>query len=207
VAADGTINTSGIASFNGQNALFGPGAVAACIAAGFPAAQCAAIQNTFAAPAGSGAKDVITGQPVDFQLVNGNLKRDAGRGSPFAKFDASLHKSISVPKAENVKVELRFDAFNIFNHTNWQGFNSNNTTNILAPSASGGVVNPDFFTCTSCMRPNGTYVGSTGQTLHLSDLQKGKISKDLLNPVFGLLGDPGAADIPRTLQLSFHVRF
>jgi hypothetical protein len=57
------------------------------------------------------------------------------------------------------------------------------------------------------MRPNGTYAGSSGQILHLSDLQKGKISKDMLNPVFGLLGDPGAADIPRTLQLSFHVRF
>jgi hypothetical protein len=38
-------------------------------------------------------------------------------------------------------------------------------------------------------------------------MQHGKISKDLLNPVFGLLGDPGNADIPRILQLSFHVRF
>jgi len=212
VAADGTINTSGIASFNGENALFGPTAVAACIAGGFPAAQCAAIQNTFAAPAGSGAKDGITGAPVDFALVNGNLKRDAGRGSPFAKFDASLHKSITVPRAENVKVELRFDAFNIFNHTNWQGFNSNDTTNVLSPSVTGlgtlaAVANPDFFSCSSCMRPNGTFAGSGGQILHLADLQKGKISKDLLNPVFGLLGDPGSADIPRTLQLSFHVRF
>src|SRR5207245_60878 len=105
---------------------------------------------------------------------------------------------------------------NIFNHTNWQGFNSNDTTNILGPSATNigstdplkkPTANPDFFTCTSCMRPNGTYAGSNGQILHLADLQKGKISKDLLNPVFGLLGDPGAADIPRTLQLSFHVRF
>jgi len=216
VAADGTINTAGIASFNGQNALFGPTAVTACINGGFPAAQCAAIQNTFAAPAGSGAKDALTGQPVEFQLVNGNLKRDAGRGSPFYKFDASLHKAITIPKAENVKVELRFDAFNIFNHTNWNGFNSNDTINVLGPSATNigstdplkpPTANPDFFTCTSCMRPNGTYAGSSGQILHLADLQKGKISKDLLNPVFGLFGDPGNADIPRTLQLSFHVRF
>jgi hypothetical protein len=213
VLPDGTISTAGIASFNGENALFGPGAVTACINGGFSAAQCATIQNTFLAPtSASGATDALTGQAVDFKLVNGTLFRDAGRGSPFAKFDASLHKDITVPRAENVKIELRFDAFNIFNHTNWQGFNSNDTINLLGPSATGigavtAVANPDFFTCTSCMRPNGTYAGSTGQTLHLSDLQKGKVSANLLNPVFGGLGDPGAADIPRTLQLSFHVRF
>ncbi len=57
------------------------------------------------------------------------------------------------------------------------------------------------------MRPDGTYVGASGQVLHLSDLQHGKVSKDLIKPVFGGIGDPATADIPRTLQLSFHVRF
>jgi len=57
------------------------------------------------------------------------------------------------------------------------------------------------------MRPDGTYVGDGGQPLHLSDLQHGRVSKDLLNPVFGGIGDPASTDIPRTLQLSFHVRF
>jgi hypothetical protein len=66
---------------------------------------------------------------------------------------------------------------------------------------------PDFFSCTSCQRSDGTYVGSSGQTLRLSDLQHGKVSKDLLKSVFGGIGDPATVDIPRTLQLSFHVRF
>jgi hypothetical protein len=57
------------------------------------------------------------------------------------------------------------------------------------------------------MRPNGTFVGSTGQVLKLANLQKGKVSSQLLNPIFNGLGDPTTADIPRTLQLSFHVRF
>jgi hypothetical protein len=57
------------------------------------------------------------------------------------------------------------------------------------------------------MRPDGTYVGTDGHVLHLSELRHGKVSKDLLNPVFGGIGDPATADIPRTLQLSFHVRF
>jgi hypothetical protein len=207
--SDGTISSAGIASFNGQNALFGPGAVAACIAGGFPAAQCNAIQNTFLAPAGAagGSKDAVTGDQVDFTLVNGNLKKNASRGAPFAKFDASMHKTFNMPKAENVKLDFRFDAFNVFNHTNYTTFINNDATNFMRASASGGIVKPDFFTCTSCMRPNGTFAGSDGRILHLADLQHGTVSKDLLDPIFNGLGDPGGADIPRTLQLSFHVRF
>jgi hypothetical protein len=218
VLADGTISTAGIASFNSTNALFGPGAVTKCEAV-FSVSQCTAIQNTFAPPAGvtfTGAKDAVTGAPVEFQFVNGNLGRDAGRGSPFARFDASLHKAYSIPGRENIKVELRFDAFNVLNHTNWNSYNTNDTTNAMLASVtnagkSTATVNSDFFTCTACMRPNGTFVGASGQTLHLTDLQHGKVSKDLLNPEFALLGDPGADDLssigPRKLQLSFHVRF
>lgn len=174
------------------------------------------IQNTFLSPvAKSGAIDAITGQAVDFKLASGNVERDAGRGSPFVRFDASLHKAFTVH--ESVKLELRFDAFNVFNHANWGSFNSNDVLSVLGPSvnrdANGNItgVASDFFSCNSCMRPNGTYAGSNGQTLHLSDLQKGKVSSDLTNPVFGGLGDPAADDPngigPRKLQLSFHVRF
>jgi hypothetical protein len=219
VLADGTISTAGIAAFNGANALFGPGAVASCNLSGlFTAAQCASIQNTFLAPvAKSGAIDAITGQAVDFQAVNGSLERDAGRGSPFYRFDGSLHKSFSIPKRENIKLELRFDAFNIFNHSNFGSFNSNDvlTALSLATTAAPGPTNlptAAFFNCTQCLRPNGTYVGTAGQTLHISDLRHGKISSNLLagNGVFGGLGDPAADDTsigPRKLQLSFHVRF
>jgi Carboxypeptidase regulatory-like domain/TonB dependent receptor len=206
VLADGTISTAGIASFNGSNALFGPGAVAACIAAGFPAAQCNGIRNTFLAPvANSGAIDAITGDAVDFQMVNGNASRDAARGSSFVKFDASLHKSFSMPKYENIKLEFRIDAFNVFNHTNLQAYNTNDVLTAMGLAltpASAPAAN--FFTCTGCMRPNGTYVGTNGQVLHLSDLQKGA---PIGYSVFGGLGAPGSDDSPRKLQLSFHVRF
>ncbi len=212
VTADGTVNTSGIASFDGGNALFGPGAVAACVAAGFPTAQCNSIQNAFAPPGGvtfTGAVDAVTGQAVTFSKVNGDVGRDAARGSPFYKFDASLHKDITMPKYENIKLELRFDAFNVFNHTNATLFNTNDVLNVMSPSVTnagtpGATVNPDFFTCTGCMRPNGTYVGTNGKTLTLADLQKG--GKILSSPFNGL-GDPGSDDAPRKLQLSFHVRF
>jgi hypothetical protein len=214
VLADGTISVAGIGSFDGSNANFGPGAVAACIGAGLPAAQCSSIQNTFLAPAGangSGPIDAITGDPVDFKLESGGLKRNAARGSNFVRFDASLNKTFNI--RESVKLELRFDAFNIFNHSNWGSFNSNDVLTLLPLSidTTAGAPNADFFTCTFCQRPNGTFVGAGGRVLHLTDVQHGKISPDLTNPVFGFLGDPAAVDVngigARKLQASFHVRF
>lgn len=188
--------------------------MAACIGAGLPAAQCNSIQNTFLAPAGangSGPIDAITGDPVDFKLESGGLKRNAARGSNFVRFDASLNKTFNIH--ESVKLELRFDAFNIFNHSNWGSFNSNDVLTLLPLSidTTAGAPNADFFTCTFCQRPNGTFVGAGGRVLHLTDVQHGKISPDLTNPVFGFLGDPAAVDVngigARKLQASFHVRF
>jgi hypothetical protein len=203
VLPDGTISVAGIGSFDSSNANFGPNAVSACIAAGNPPAQCSAIvPNTFLAPAGAdpnGPVDAFSGDVVDFKQANGNLERNAGLGSPFVKFDASLHKSFNMPKSENVKLELRFDAFNVLNHPNWTSFNSNDVLTILPLSTDPN--------CTNCQRLNGTFAGAQGQTLHIGDLRKGKISSNFLQPVFGLLGDPASDDSPRRLQLSFHVRF
>ena len=216
VLADGTISVSGIASAFQNNALFGPTAVTSCTTAGLGSA-CGSLQNTFAAPGNAdpgGAVDALTGAPVDFQTINGNLGRDAGRGSPFARFDTSLHKSFSVPGKENIKVELRFDAFNVFNHSNLNAYNTNDVLTAMGLSvltdANGNITGPapNFFSCTGCQRPNGTFIGNGGQTLHLADLQQGR---GIATSPFNGLGDPGADDLlsvgPRKLQLSFHVRF
>jgi hypothetical protein len=221
ILADGTVSMAGIGTFDGFGANFSSASIPICEAGGFSAAQCGAIVNTFLAPAGAdpnGPIDALSGDPVDFQLPNGNLERNAGRGNPFVRFDASLHKTIGIPKYENVKIELRFDAFNVFNHSNWASFNSNDVLETmplsLTTDANGNIISaaPDFFTCTGCQRPNGTFVGTNGQVLHLSDLQHGKVSSNLLNgQIFNGLGDPAAVDIngigPRKLQLSFHVKF
>jgi hypothetical protein len=223
VLADGTISMAGIGTFDQFGPLFGPAAKTTCLNNGGDPAVCNAIvQNTFLAPAGHGSAgpaDAITGDIVEFQFPNGNLERNAGRGSPFARFDASLHKTINIPHNENVKIELRFDAFNVFNHSNWGSFNSNDVleTMLLSthvdPTGSFNIPNSDFFTCTGCQRPNGTFVGNGGQVLHIADLRRGKISKSLLpgQEIFNGLGDPAAVDVngigARKLQLSFHVRF
>jgi hypothetical protein len=198
VLPDGTLSSAGLASADGTNALIsGPGG------------------NTFAAPFavdGSGNCIDVVGKAsclgsldavdlttiVDFKQLNGNLKRDAGRGDPFYRTDASIKKTIRIPKAENVRVELQADALNLFNHTNYQGFNGLNVLSLLGLGPAG---------CVSCMRPDGTYAGKSGQILHLSDITHGRVSSNLLDPEFGGIGDPSSADGSRLFQLSFHVRF
>ncbi len=222
VLPDGTISMAGIGSFDASAANFSENAVTECINAGNPAALCnGLVPNTFLIPGANQCSSSVHvtsfgatcrfgpvdafGNPVDFQLANGNLERNAGRGNGFIRFDASLHKTIGIPKYENVKVELRFDAFNVFNHANWGSFNSNDVLTTLPLS-----IDPN---CVGCQRPNGTFAGINGQILHLSDLQHGKVSSNLLagNQIFNGLGDPAAVDVngigPRKLQLSFHVRF
>ncbi len=185
VLPDGTLSSAGIASFDGSNALIsGPGG------------------NTFVAPADASAKGAVDASDgttiVDFRKINGSLKRDAALSNPFGRLDASLKKSFRIPRTESVKLELQADALNLLNHSNWQGFNANDVLNLLALGSP---------TCVSCMRPNGTFIGTGGQVLHLSDLQHGKISKDFTNPVFGGIGDPFTVDGSRLFQLAFHVRF
>jgi hypothetical protein len=199
VLSDGTISVAGIGSAGG---VIGNFTAATCITAGNSAAFCNANANTFVAPCSPncspGPVDVFDNSVVvDFKQANGNLERNAARGSPFAKFDLSLHKQFAVH--ENVKLEFRFDAFNVFNHSNWTSFNSNDVLTALPFSLSP--------TCTNCQRLNGTFAGNAGQTLHIADLRSGKVSSDFTDPKFGGLGDPAADDAPRRLQLSFHVRF
>ena len=208
-AADGTLNTAGLASFDGSTALFGPNAISACTGAGNPAALCNGIQNTFLAPAGAdprGAIDALTGDLVDFKLVNGNLERNAGRTNPFARLDTSAKKIFKIPHSETVRLEVQADALNILNHPNYQGFIANDVLNAVTFNSS------NLFNCKACMRPNGTVVGSNGQVLNISNLRDGRVSSDLLHPVFGTsalagIGDPSIVDGSRLFQLSFHVRF
>jgi hypothetical protein len=202
VLADGTISTAGIADAFGANYLISPNGVAACQAV--PGVNCPKA-NTFLAPPGAsplGAIDAISGDVVDFQQVNGNLKRNAGRTNPYYRADLSVTRSFRI--RERATVELRADFFNVLNHTNFQLFNSApNTSQLVLPAIAAGWEN-----CTSCLNPlTGQYIGSGGQILKLADLTHGRLSRNLLSPIFNGLGDPGGTDIAREMQLSIRVRF
>jgi len=68
-------------------------------------------------------------------LVNtpGNAPRGGINGPPTTRFDFSLFKNIRF--SESVKLQLRGEMFNVFNHTNFRSFTSTNVT-----STSFGVV-------------------------------------------------------------------
>jgi hypothetical protein len=193
VLPDGTIVATNISTNSGGNLAVGPnGAIA-----------CSCPQTTFLAPPGAstgGAQDSFTGDVVDFQLPSGNLERNAGLGSPFYRTDMSVRKVFHpLGRYEQLQLELVGEIFNIFNHPNWQGFNSNDTVSFLSIGTPG---------CTGCIDPmTGFYVGNNGHVLHIQDLRHGKLDKNLGSPNFNGLGDPAAAELPRTIQLSFRVRF
>ena len=196
VLPDGTIVATNVSSRGGNLAL-GPIGAAAC---GCP-------QTTFLAPAGAsaaGALDSFSGDVVDFQMPSGNLGRNAALGSRFARLDVAVKKVFHpVAKYERLEVELVGQLFNIFNHPNWQGFNSNDAVSFLSVGSAPG--------CLGCIDPaTGFYVGQSGHVLHVQDLRHGMLDKSLLpgsrSDFFGL-GDPAATELPRTIQLAFRVRF
>jgi hypothetical protein len=192
IDATGNIVTTNIGSTSGTNLLISQAGHAAC-----PACP----QTTFLAPVGansSGPIDSLTGDPVDFQFLNGNLSRNAAKGSPYVRFDLSLIKAIKI--REKYKIELKADAFNVLNHTNFLLYNNLDTTNNLPIST-----NPN---CTSCLNAvTGFLVGSGGQILNIHMLQHGRVSPNLQSPIFGGIGDPATADIPRQIQLALRFRF
>ena len=135
-------------------------------------------------------------------MPSGNLQRNAGLGSGFYRTDLSVRKIIHpIAKYEALQVELVGEFFNLFNHPNWQGFNSNDVLAFLPLGTPG---------CTGCLDPaTGFYVGNNGHVLHIQDLTRGKVDK-FLDPAhqnFNGLGDPAAVELPRTIQLSLRVRF
>jgi hypothetical protein len=203
VLPDGTLSTAGISGAFGTNYLISENAVAACLVA-LPLGPCPT-QNTFVAPVGAssnGALDIYTGDVVDFQMINGNLGRNAGRTDPYYRTDFSVMRTFVI--GERARVELRADMFNVFNRANFQTFNANDDLDFLTvPAFAAGYQN-----CTTCINPlTGQYIGSGGQVLHLSDLQHGRVSPSLLSPTFGGIGDPGSTDIPRQIQLSIRIKF
>ena len=207
----GAIVATNIASNAGSNLLISQNGVAAACAAGAP--NCNALQTTWLAPAGastSGPVDSITGDPVDFQFINGNLGRNLGLTKGLTDFDISLLKAFRIPKRESMRLELKMDVFNVLNHPNFIANDSNDSLSALSLPTLG----PGFNCQASCLNPyTGLYLGANGQPLTLSVFRSGRPDKDLARPNFASLGDPAAtalgtsAGANRVIQLALRIRF
>jgi len=109
-----------------------------------------------------------------------------------------------------MRVELKMDVFNVFNHPNFIANDSNNSISALGLPKLG----PGFNCTASCLNPyTGLYLGANGQPLTLSVFRSGRPDKDLAKTNFASLGDPAAtalgtsAGANRVIQLGLRVRF
>ncbi|HVS87133.1 MAG TPA: TonB-dependent receptor [Candidatus Acidoferrum sp.] len=234
----GAIVATNIASNAGSNLLLSQNGVAACNnpallipagTAGAPAvlpaaaANCGALQTTFLAPAGasgSGPVDSFSGDPVDFQFLNGNLARNAGLTKGLTDFDISLLKAFRIPKRESMRVEIKMDVFNVFNHTNFIANDSNDNISALglaSPLTTTTTAGVTTFTTTanfncaaSCVNPfSGLYLGANGAPLTLGVFRSGRADKNLSSANWASLGDPAATvqGSGRIIQLALRIRW
>ena len=74
------------------------------------------------------------GQPC---IANSNVGRNTGRGEPFYSVDTRLARRFTL--AESKYVELTFEAFNLFNHTNFIGINNIIGTTALTDGRPRGI--------------------------------------------------------------------
>jgi hypothetical protein len=75
-------------------------------------------------------------EPTDRSLPFGNAFRNAVRGPKLLQLDMGLHKNF--PIREQMNIEFRFEAFNLFNRTNFILLNGNRT------SPAFGTINSTF---------------------------------------------------------------
>jgi len=214
VLPDGSLSTAGIAGRGANMLISGNVTVPGNVAGTTICPTCTA--NTFAAPAGassSGPVDMFSGQPVDFRYISGNVGRNQGVGDPFIRGDVSLRRAFRIPVREGIVVEFRADLFNFANHTNFWLFNGADILSGLTPCGSYNPAMTIFTPAAGCPGgagldvTTGHFIGNNGRVLTLADLKHGRVSPNLLNPLFNGLGDPGGSDIPRQAQFSIHVNF
>lgn len=237
-APTGALVATNVADHSGANLAVSQNGVAYCqnpalsannpLVPVLPAASpnCAALQTTFLAPVGasaSGPIDSFTGDPVDFQFLNGNLTRNAGQTLAIYRFDISVTKAFPIGSESKRRLELKLDVFNVFNHPLLYLNNGNDTINALSiapltvpgtvpdPNNPGGflpVTNSNFNCSASCVNPfSGLYLGANSAPLTLQIFKSGRADKSILNPNFGGLGNPSGNVTPRKLQLAVRFRW
>jgi hypothetical protein len=73
--------------------------------------------------------------PTDQTQPFGNAPRNVARGTPFNQLDLGLHKSFGL-QGDQKRIEARIEAFNVFNHTNFQTANGNRSSNAFGTITS-----------------------------------------------------------------------
>jgi hypothetical protein len=216
VLPDGTLVTSGLGSISGSNVLISEGDVTQCMAIGYT--NCSQIRTTWLAPtdpktgkslaSGSGPTDSYSRLPVDFTLLSGSLSRNAGLTSALYRFDIAVTKAFKIPKWESSSLELKLDAFNVFNHPLFIANDANDVLNIFNLPSMGavGAKNANFNCTAGCINPyTGFYLGNNGKPLNVNSFRGATVDS---SANFLGAGSPAAPTVlPRILQLAIRFRW
>jgi hypothetical protein len=73
--------------------------------------------------------------PTDRTQPFGDAPRNAARSHPFFQFDLGLHKNFGLGR-ENTRLEVRVEAFNLFNRTNFGPANGNRSSSAFGTISS-----------------------------------------------------------------------
>jgi hypothetical protein len=142
--------------------------------------------SSFAVPCTYSGADGFADSCVPGTRHFGNMRRNSLVGPPFRQLDFSIFKNTNI--TERVKLELRFEFYNLFNHPNfanpiWPNFLSD-------PTVSGSCGNTPG--CSADIGPNGRLVGYLPITTTAD-----------VGPGYPFLGGGG----PRSIQLAAKFTF
>jgi hypothetical protein len=142
--------------------------------------------TSFAVPCTYSGTDGFADSCVPGTRHFGNLGRNSLVGPPFRQLDFSIFKNTNI--TERLKLELRFEAYNLFNHPNfanpiWPNFLSDPTTSNTCGLTPG---------CANSIGSNGRLVGSLPLTTTAD-----------VGPGYPFLGGGG----PRSLQIAAKFSF
>ena len=121
--------------------------------------------------------------------------------------DVSLTKTIKIAKWGSASLELKMDAFNVFNHPRFIFNNSLDTLNFLRVAARpvDGAPDPNLNCTASCLNPfTGLYLVSNGQPLTLANFQRATFGA-VRN--FKSLGGPSGEVTPRIMRPAVRFRW
>jgi len=119
--------------------------------------------------------------------------------------DISIFKNFPLGGEGSRYLQLRFEFFNIFNHTQFSGINT--TTNLAVPSGTDASGNQTFITGASIFNNNSAGTGSIYSNAIISNNIRGQRTVDATRPLGAFFGEYNATRDPRIIQLAVKVYF
>lgn len=122
------------------------------------------------------------------------------RNPSWNNHDVSVFKNFPVGGEGKRYLQLRFEFFNIFNHTQFTGLNT--TTNLVVPNGTDAGGNQVFITGATIFNNNAAGTASNFSSAIISNNVRGQRVIDATRPLGTFFGEYNATRDPRIIQLA-----